>query len=72
MEETPCKTSKELGADPERSGVEVSAFTLHTKPSRAPWRKPPQSFWNNVLWTDETKVELFGDPAHWFDIRGYN
>ena len=23
----------------------------------------PQSFWENVLWTDETKIELFGS-AH--------
>ena len=23
----------------------------------------PQSFWENVLWTDETKIELFGN-AH--------
>lgn len=21
----------------------------------------PQSFWENVLWTDETKIELFGN-----------
>ncbi|KAL0188386.1 hypothetical protein M9458_015485, partial [Cirrhinus mrigala] len=24
----------------------------------------PQSFWENVLWTDETKVELFGKAHH--------
>ncbi len=24
----------------------------------------PQSFWENVLWTDETKVELFGKGHH--------
>lgn len=24
----------------------------------------PQSFWENVLWTDETKVELFGKALH--------
>ncbi len=24
----------------------------------------PQSFWENVLWTDETKVELFGKEHH--------
>ncbi|KAL0158692.1 hypothetical protein M9458_046768, partial [Cirrhinus mrigala] len=24
----------------------------------------PQSFWENVLWTDETKVELFGKGQH--------
>ncbi len=24
----------------------------------------PQSFWENVLWTDETKVELFGKVHH--------
>ena len=23
----------------------------------------PQDFWNNVLWTDETKVEMFGHNA---------
>ena len=23
----------------------------------------PQDFWNNVLWTDQTKVELFGHNA---------
>ncbi len=24
----------------------------------------PQSFWENILWTDETKVELFGKGRH--------
>ena len=24
----------------------------------------PKSFWENVLWTDETKVELFGKAHH--------
>ncbi|PTA42284.1 hypothetical protein C8054_31545 [Micromonospora sp. RP3T] len=24
----------------------------------------PQSFWENILWTDETKVELFGKGHH--------
>ena len=24
----------------------------------------PQSFWENVLWTDEMKVELFGQGHH--------
>ena len=24
----------------------------------------PQSFWENVLWTDETKVELFSKARH--------
>ena len=23
-----------------------------------------QSFWNDVLWTDETKIELFGNAVH--------
>jgi len=23
----------------------------------------PQDFWNNVLWTDQTKVEMFGHNA---------
>jgi len=24
----------------------------------------PQNCWNNVLWTDDTKVEMFGYNAH--------
>ena len=24
----------------------------------------PKSFWENVLWTDETKVELFGKAVY--------
>ncbi|KAG2468648.1 TC1A transposase, partial [Polypterus senegalus] len=26
--------------------------------------RKPKSFWANVLWTDETKVELFGKAHH--------
>lgn len=29
----------------------------------------PQSFWNNVLWTDETKVELFGNSRRQYVYR---
>ncbi len=29
----------------------------------------PQSFWENVLWTDETKIELFGNLHQQFVYR---
>ena len=32
----------------------------------------PQSFWDNVLLTDETKAELFGDAEHQFVNRWEN
>ncbi len=31
-----------------------------------------QSFWENVLWTDETKVELFGKGHHGTVYRKIN
>uniref|UniRef100_A0A803K3T0 Transposase Tc1-like domain-containing protein n=1 Tax=Xenopus tropicalis TaxID=8364 RepID=A0A803K3T0_XENTR len=32
----------------------------------------PQSFWENVLWTDETKIELFGKAHHSTLYRKWN
>uniref|UniRef100_A0A8B9JYE2 Transposase Tc1-like domain-containing protein n=1 Tax=Astyanax mexicanus TaxID=7994 RepID=A0A8B9JYE2_ASTMX len=32
----------------------------------------PQSFWENVLWTDETKIELFGNAKQQFVYRRRN
>ena len=32
----------------------------------------PQSFWENVLWTDETKIELFGNAHQQFVYRRRN
>ena len=32
----------------------------------------PQSFWENVLWTDETKIELFGNAHKRFVYRRRN
>lgn len=32
----------------------------------------PQSFWDNVLWTDETKIELFGNAKQQFVYRRRN
>lgn len=32
----------------------------------------PQAFWDNVLWTDETKVELFGNAHKQFVHRRHN
>ena len=29
----------------------------------------PQSLWDNVLWTDETKAELFENEVHQFVYR---
>jgi len=26
--------------------------------------RKPESFWENILWTDETEVELFGKAHH--------
>src|SRR4029434_1702963 len=32
----------------------------------------PQSFWENVLWTDETKIELFGNAHQQYVYRRRN
>ena len=32
----------------------------------------PQSFWENVLWTDETKLELFGKSHQLYVHRHKN
>ena len=32
----------------------------------------PQSFWENVLWTDETKLELFGKLHQFYVHRHKN
>ena len=32
----------------------------------------PRSFWENVLWTDETKLELFGKAHHLYVYRKQN
>ena len=32
----------------------------------------PQDFWNNVLWTDETKVEISGHKAQQLVWRNSN
>uniref|UniRef100_A0A8C5MFW2 Transposase n=1 Tax=Leptobrachium leishanense TaxID=445787 RepID=A0A8C5MFW2_9ANUR len=34
--------------------------------------KKPKSFWENVLWTDETKIELFGKAHHSTVYRKWN
>ena len=34
--------------------------------------KKPKSFWENVLWTDETKLELFGKAHHLYVYRKQN
>ena len=32
----------------------------------------PKSFWENILWTDETKLELFVKPHHPYVHRKQN
>ena len=32
----------------------------------------PQKFWNTILWSDETKLELFGDGPVWYGWRKKN
>lgn len=36
------------------------------------YRDKPQSFWDNVLWTDETKIEFFGNAKQQFVYRRRN
>ena len=98
VEKTPRKTSKELKADLEQSGIMVSTRTIRRtlnreglygrRPRRTPLLKKrhkkerlifakeyldkPQSFWENVLWTDETKIELFGNAHKRFVYRRRN
>ena len=31
----------------------------------------PQTFWDNVIWTDGSKVELFGQMQHFIIITSY-
>lgn len=95
VENTPRKTSKDLKADLEQSGVMVSTRTIRRtlnqaglhgrRPRKTPLLKKrhkkgrlifakeyldkPQSFWENVLWTDETKIELFGNGHQQFVYR---
>lgn len=77
VENTPCKTSEEFQVDLEKSGVVVSTCTiLHTL--NQVWlhswrqRRTPQSFWDNVLWTDGANVELYGNAVQRFVYRWLN
>ena len=36
------------------------------------YQDKPQSFWENVLWTDETQIELFGNAHQQFVYRRCN
>lgn len=60
------KTSKELQANLEQSGVVVSACTIQHKLHE---KDKPQSFWDNVVQTDETKAELPLIAVHQFVYR---
>lgn len=55
---------KRYGRRPRRTPL----LTKRHKKARMEFAKmylsKPQSFWENVLWTDETKVELFGKAYH--------
>ncbi len=55
---------KRYGRRPRRTPL----LTQRHKKARLQFAKmylsKPQSFWENVLWTDETKVELFGKARH--------
>lgn len=35
-------------------------------------RDEPQTFWNKVIWSDETKIELFGQNHKHYIWRGFN
>ncbi|KAI5624964.1 hypothetical protein C0J50_15440, partial [Silurus asotus] len=72
VEKSPCVTAEELRKDLSDVGTEVSAQTIRRTPLLSPKNKKsrpqyvkshvdkPQKFWDSVLWTDETKLELFG------------
>ena len=54
VDKEPQSTSKQIQADLQTQDTTVSARTIRRH----------LSFWENVIWTDETKVELFGQ-AHY-------
>ena len=66
VDKEPGSTSKQIQADLQTQGTTVSARTirLHLNEmglySRKPSAKKSQTILENVMWTDETKVELFG------------
>ena len=52
-------------------GRVARGMCLLSKKNKAAWLMfakmhldKPQDFWNNVLWTDKTGVEMFGHNAH--------
>ena len=55
VDKKPRTTSKQIQADLQTQGTTVFAKTYLGK---------PKSFWENVLWTDETKVERFGKAVY--------
>uniref|UniRef100_A0A8C5M601 Transposase n=1 Tax=Leptobrachium leishanense TaxID=445787 RepID=A0A8C5M601_9ANUR len=58
------KEMKRCGRRPRRTPL----LTQRQKKARLQFAKmylsKPKSFWENVLWTDETKIELFGKAHH--------
>uniref|UniRef100_A0A8C5PYF6 Transposase Tc1-like domain-containing protein n=1 Tax=Leptobrachium leishanense TaxID=445787 RepID=A0A8C5PYF6_9ANUR len=58
------KEMKRCGRRPRRTPL----LTQRHKKARLQFAKmylsKPKSFWENVLWTDETKIELFGKAHH--------
>ena len=76
VDNEPRSTSKQIQADLQTQGTTVSAHTIrrHLNDKSLPktYLRKPKSFWENVMWTDETKVELFGKAHYYIVYRKWN